>query len=51
MIERAKKIQRMMVRAGFLGAAEEFLERACQYSTREFERIERSWLSYSSKNG
>lgn len=44
MIERAKKIQRTMLRLGYTAAAEEFLERAAMYTTREFERIERVWL-------
>jgi hypothetical protein len=45
MIERAQKIQRTMIRGGFEAAAEQFLERAMLYSTREFERIERAWLA------
>jgi hypothetical protein len=36
----------MMIRAGFLAAAEEFVERAMsEYSPREFDKIERAWLA------
>lgn len=46
MLERAQKIQRIMLRAGYLAAAEEFIDRAMNmYSQREFDKIERAWLA------
>jgi hypothetical protein len=46
-IERAKKIQKIMMNTGFGLAAEQFIGRVMsEYSTREFERIERAWLNY-----
>ncbi len=49
MLERAKKIQTIMFNAGFEDAAAEFIERAFLYSRREFDYIERWWLSNSTQ--